>query len=145
MKKDYRSAVDLWIVGILVGAPLLVLGLGAWAYTRNHVAGMLQMALGFVIAVLISLFSRPCSYALEGELLRIRCGLFEESLALVKIKSLELNTSLWSAPGLSVRRVKILLKDGDYRLVSPEDREAFMSDLHAAIAALERQPQDPGR
>jgi len=145
MKKEYRSAVDLWIVGILVGAPLLVLGLGAWAYSRSHVAGMLQMALGFVIAVLISLFSRPCSYVLEGEVLRIRCGLFEESLALVRIKGMELNTSLWSAPGLSVRRVRILLKDGDYRLVSPEDREAFMDDLRSAISALEGQAQEPTR
>jgi hypothetical protein len=135
MKKEYRTAVDIWIVSILIGAPSLVLALGVWAYQRNHVAGLLQMALGVMIAVLISLFSRPCGYALEGEVLRIRCGLLEEALPLAKIRGLELNTSLWSAPGLSSRRVKILLKDGDHRLVSPEDREGFMRDLQEALVS----------
>lgn len=138
MKKEYRSAVDIWIVGILVCAPLLVLALGAWAYTRNPMAGMLQMVIGVLIAVLLALFSRPVTYAIDGEVLRIRCGLLEEALPLVKIRSLALNTSLWNAQGLSVRRVRILLKDGEDRLVSPEDREAFMRDLQAAMDALER-------
>lgn len=125
----YPSAVDIWIVSILVGVPLLVAGLGVLAWQKSPVAACIQIGLGLGIGVLIFLFARPCHYLLGAKTLEITCGLWKESIPLRQIHQVKLSCSLLSAPALSIRRISLLLKNGEQRQISPVDREAFMQDL----------------
>ena len=133
MKKEYRSAIDLWLVAVLAGVPLAIMAFGAFSLTKSVASGIGVMILGGLIGALIAVFSIPCVYTLTDERLKIKCGLLEEDVPLATIRKAEKSSSTRSAPALSLRRVKITLEDG-YRLISPKDRDGFITDLTARIS-----------
>lgn len=133
MKKDYPSRVDFWLAAILIAAPLGSITAGVFTLPKNFGAGMVALLSGVLVGVLVLLLAIPCIYTLSDDSLKIRCGLLEEDLPLHKIRRVEKSRSLWSAPALSLRRVKITL-DGDYRLISPKDREGFIADVNLRLA-----------
>lgn len=140
MKTRYASAVDAWLAAVLVGVPLLILGVGVVAFARSPLAGAVQIGLGLLTAGLMAAFSVPCHYTLEERALTIRCGLLKETIALGRIRAAEKSRSLWSAPALSLKRVKIVLDDGRFRLVSPRERDEFITALRQHILSNERSP-----
>ena len=137
MKKEYRSAIDLWLVAVLVGAPFAIVAFGAFSLAKSISFGIGVMIFGGFIGALIAVFSIPCVYTLTDERLKIKCGLLEDNVPLATIKKAEKSSSTRSAPALSLRRVKITLEDG-YRLISPKDRDGFIADLTARISRENR-------
>ena len=132
MKTTYRSAIDLWLAAVLVGAPLAMVGFGAYSLTRSVLAGVLMMAFGALTGALIAAFTVPCVYTLTDESLKFQCGVLEDDVPLARIRKVEKSSSALSAPALSLRRVRISLDDG-YRLISPRDRDGFIADLIARL------------
>jgi hypothetical protein len=128
MKKEYPSAVDSWLGAILIGAPLVVVAFGIFTLTKSISAGTVVIAVGVLIGGAIAAFSIPCVYTLSDDSLKIRCGLLEDEVPLGKIRKAEKSGSAWSAPALSMKRVRVILDDG-CRVISPKDRDGFISDL----------------
>lgn len=135
--RSYPSRVDAWLAAALAAAPLLIVGLGVFALERSVTAGVIQIAFGVLVAGLIAALSIPCVYTLTDDMLLIRSGFLREAVPLLSIRGAEMSASWWSAPALSIKRVKVTLDDG-YRLISPKERETFIADLNARRSALER-------
>jgi Bacterial PH domain len=148
MPKTYKSAVDLWLAAILIGAPLAILFTGVsiafslhllhWHEAIGRVAGILLVGAGLGLGALIATFSLPCRYTLGETELYIQCGVLKWIVPYRDIRRLELSCSLWSAPALSLNRVKIVFDDG-FQLISPKNRREFIADLQAHLDRL------PGR
>jgi uncharacterized membrane protein YdbT with pleckstrin-like domain len=132
MNTKYPSSIDTWIAFVLIGSPLLAIGSGIFVFPKSTAAGLTLIAMGFMSGALIAMLAWPCYYSLEDKHLRIKCGISKEDILIDRIKSVERSSSLWSAPALSLKRVKIVLDDG-FRLVSPADREAFIEALEQRI------------
>jgi len=140
--KTYKSAIDLWLVAILVGVPAaliftgLSVGLGLnylhWHESIGRFAGFFLVGVGVAVAALIGVLSYPCRYTLTETELHIQCGVLGWVVPYRDIRRLELSCSLWSAPALSLNRVKIVLDEG-FRLISPKNRLEFIRDLQARI------------
>ena len=140
--KTYKSAVDLWVLAIMIGVPLAVILTGVsisfglyffhWHENIGRFVGVFLMGTGIVTGGLIATFTFPCCYVLTEAELFIRCGVYKLVLPYSKIQRLELSCSLWNAPALSVNRVKIV-HDGGFCLVSPKNRSEFIADLQARL------------
>jgi hypothetical protein len=131
--KKYPSAVDAWLAVILTGPPVLIISCGIYAmFAKSVKAGVPIFIIGLAIGALILLFSFPCVYTLGEDRLIIRCGIIKYNVPLSEIVRVEKSGSLWSAPALSTRRVKIETTTGWY-LVSPRDREGFIADVTARL------------
>ena len=136
MKTKYTSAVDTWLVLILIGVPTLVTGFGVATLFTSPVAGFIVIGTGVLVGFAISLFAFPCYYVLDAESLKIKCGLVEEEVPYRRVQHVEKSGSLLSAPGLSTKRVKVVLDEG-FRLISPRDREEFIQAISQKIKKTE--------
>jgi len=123
----FKSRVDAWLILVLLGAPLILGSLGVLGLAKSTTAGVLQISFGVLVGVLIAYMSFPCRYTVDDKTLQIRCGVMNEEIPLSDITGAEFSGSLLSAPTLSTKRVKLTLKDGSHRLVSPADREGFIA------------------
>ena len=132
MHTQFPSRVDAWLVALLAGVPLFLIGLGVLALSKSTSAGLVQVGVGLAVGVAIAACSIPCRYTLDASRLRIQSGVLDEELDLAKIRSVELVRSFESAPAWSTWRVKLILDDG-YRLISPRDRDAFVQTLQAQL------------
>ena len=134
----YPSAVDWWIGALLVVAPLLSVVLGASLLFVNPGAGLYCLLSGLAFGLTIYALCHRCDYTLTDDTLHIRSGWIEDSVDLRRILKAEKSSSLWSAPALSLRRVKLTLHGGTC-VISPKDRDGFLADLHARLARLPTQ------
>lgn len=129
----YPSAVDAWLAAILVGVPLALLVTGiALLFLLPAGAGGAFILSALGVGGLITALAWPCEYLLSEQGLRIRCGLLVEDIPLHRIRGAEKSGSLWSAPALSIRRVRVVLDHGS-RVISPRDRDGFIRDLQARL------------
>lgn len=133
MTKTYRSAVDTWLAVLLFGLPVICVVSGALLLPSDLATGITLMTTGIFVAGIVALFAIPCVYTLSPTKLTIRAGVLSEEIPLEKIHQAEPSSSVWSAPALSLRRVRLTLADGT-RLISPRERETFLTELKAAIA-----------
>ncbi len=124
----YPSAVDGWFAALLVGVPLGLIVFGLWLLGRSTAEGLVQIGAGLFTGALIAALSWPCHYTLDEHTLTIRCGFLRESIPLARVRAVEPSHSLWSAPALSLKRVRITL-DWGFRLVSPRQRDEFITEL----------------
>jgi hypothetical protein len=142
MVKTYKSAVDLWLAAILIGVPAaliftgLSIGLGLnylhWHENLGRYAGFFFIGSGLSTGALIGTFSLPCRYTLRETDLYVQCGMLNWIVPYQDIRRLELSCSLWSAPALSLNRVKVVRDDG-FLLISPKNRTEFIADLQARL------------
>jgi membrane protein YdbS with pleckstrin-like domain len=142
MIKTYKSAVDLWLAALLIGAPLVVMSTGVsvafglhilqWHGQLGWYTGVSLIGAGIAMAMLIGMFTLPCRYTLRETDLRIQCGIRETIVPYRNIRRLELSCSFWSAPALSLDRVKIVLDEG-FHLISPKNRQEFIADLQSRL------------
>jgi len=133
MKKEFPSAVDGWLATVLIGAPIVVVTFGGFMLTKSIAAGVITIFTGVLVGGIMAAFAIPCVYTLTDEYLKIKSGVIEDDIPLKKIRKAEKSGSAWSAPTLSLRRVKITLEDGS-RVISPKDRDGFISDLTALLS-----------
>ena len=134
----YQSAVDTWLIFLLYVSPVSLASLGVYLAT---VAQADEALTCFVMALAVTMlnisFTRPCRYTLTADSLNIRCGLLSQTIALERIQSAELSSSWQNGYALSLKRVCIKLDKGQ-RLVSPVDREQFITELMQAVEKVKR-------
>lgn len=138
--RAYPSGVDWWVAALLIGAPLFSVVLGVSLLAVSLAAGLVTIGAGLVVGLMIATLAYPCAYTLTEDALHIRSGWIKESVDLRRILKAEKSSSPWSAPALSLRRVKLTLHGGTF-LISPKNRDAFLADLQARLARLPRGEQ----
>ena len=132
--KTYPSALEKWVVAILIAVPLCPLVLGiVIAFTFKVEAGLTIIITAAVAGTLIALFTIPRYYTLDDEKLTIRSGIIRDKVPLARIRRVKNTNALYSSPpALYIRRVEVITNERIY-LISPKDRDAFIADLRARI------------
>ncbi len=69
-------------------------------------------------------------YIIKGDVLVVRCGaFFKSSVSIHSIKEITGSRSIVSSPALSLDRIAIRYNKYDEVMISPKDRDAFISHL----------------
>ena len=132
-KSVYVSAVDWWIVVVLMLGPVACVGLTGILLQQGRSQDALYCLLTGVGTLLVTgIFTVPCRYCILPDTLSIRCGVMLIRAPLDQIKSIETSGSWLSGPALSLKRVKISTAARFY-LVSPRDRDRFIEELTQAV------------
>lgn len=130
----YESAIDRWVVALLLLSPLTSAALGVYCFAdqRADDAAIFFAAAAFTLLVSIAL-TLPCRYTLTKDAISIRCGLVVfYRVPYRDIESVEGSSTLRSGPALSLSRVEIKTNKKSV-IVSPKDRDQFISDLRSRI------------
>lgn len=133
----YNSRIDTWFLALtgLVLSSLLIRGLISLRFNTTY-ALMVLGTFAFVVLILL-LFCYPCRYTFKSDHLFVQSGALRLRVDYADITSVTPSRSLWSAPALSLERVRIDHR-GRHMLVSPMQRERFIEELQARAAAARR-------
>lgn len=132
----YNSKIDTWLL-VLIGlvlSSLLIRGLMSLRFSTTY-ALMVLGVLALVLLILL-LFCYPCRYTLKSDHLLVQSGALRLRVDYADITSVAPSRSLWSAPALSLERVRID-HGRRFMLVSPMQRERFIGELQARAAAAQ--------
>jgi hypothetical protein len=131
----FRSAVDAWFYAVfipVIGAAVVIAptlsALGGW----RAVVGFAPLAL---VAGLLLWMLFGTVYVVADGVLTIRCGPFVWRIPLAAIRRVQASRSVASSPALSLKRLQIDYGTGESILVSPADRDGFLSAIGHASAA----------
>jgi hypothetical protein len=132
----FESKVDMWLVAIIVASLGMPIGLTVSRIIYSgfdHEAVILLFAVLPAVLPLVFLF-KTTYYVVTDESIIAHC-LFSRTMPLASVKSLRPTRNPLSAPALSLDRIEIVSNSGDRFLVSPKDKQAFVS------AVVRRAPQ----
>ena len=122
-EKRFKSKVDTWIA-LLIGAVFLM-DLAFIAIFRAP--GAVVILAGVI--VLLAWLTTSTYYAVAGGDLRVVSGPFRWTVPIAEIHSVTPTRSLWSAPALSLDRLRINYSNGRCILVSPADKQGFLEAI----------------
>ena len=129
----FPSRVDGWLVAVLLLAVVSPLAAVWWAGADM----VLALASVLVTLLVCGVLLVPCRYTLESDHLLIRCGLIRQRIAYRDITAITPSRSLWSAPALSLQRVKLSYGRTSSQLVSPRERAVFIQALQHRVYAAQ--------
>jgi membrane protein YdbS with pleckstrin-like domain len=134
----YESAVDSWIVAMLLFTPVLAAGLGVYMLLDGqHGDAMIFFIAAIATLLVTSAFIAPCRYTILDDALSVRCGIIYYQVPLGEIENVEPSGTWRSGPALSMRRVLITTRKR-YVVISPRERDEFIADLCDAIARCKK-------
>ncbi|NND97909.1 MAG: PH domain-containing protein [Pirellulaceae bacterium] len=138
----YDSAVDAWILALLIFTPALAALIGIYFIVIGQPGESMWLFLcGAITVIVTTALTVPCRYTILDDSLSIRSGLLVFRVDLDQIDSIEPSSSWLSGPALSLRRVRIIASKRRY-LISPKSRDEFIRDLRKAVKqAKKNQPQ----
>jgi hypothetical protein len=130
METTFRSKVDLWLVVLAVGAPVLILefvleGVGPMERLAEALASLLVVV---VLGIFIWLYLTT-RYTIRGDFLLVKAGPFSWVIPTEDITSIEPTRNPLSSPALSLDRLLIRYGNGAELMISPKDKLAFMTEL----------------
>lgn len=143
MRTEYPARIEPWLVGLVVGAPLILITVGIFALFTSVGAGVYKILSGLVIGGVITALWPTRVYTLTDDALIIPSGSNLGVFPLSKIRAAVAVTSIWSAPVLSIRRIKLTLNDDNTLIIAPKNREAFLTDLAGRRSRVAVLPSDP--
>ena len=128
----FRSKIDTWLVLLLLfAAAAVVVACAAQIKLRG------PSAIPVSVAVFVALIG-PCIWMLvstyywfEGEELRVNCGPRRWHIPLKEVHLVARNRSLAASAALSADRIRIDYGRGKVIFISPQDKEAFLSEFEA--------------
>ena len=131
MNKAYRSKVDAWLGIILGGIPFASL-FAAWGLVHAPVPGRWLLAvpillLGVCLPLSLLFFT---TYRINEAFLRIRSGFFTWEIPIDTISKVESTNDPVSSPALSLDRIRIEYGHTKSVIISPQNKEEFLRDLH---------------
>ena len=130
MDPVFRSKVDLWLVAVVVGIPVLVIEFMLEG-TGVDDRGADLIAMGIVVVVL-AVFGWLCfttRYTITSQAILIKSGPFSWIGPLREITSIEPTHTPASSPAFSLDRLLIRYGGGDEIMVSPADKAGFMAAI----------------
>jgi hypothetical protein len=133
----YPSKIDWWL-GVLLVVPLaaalgtaIALQLGGEA--GSAIVGWLAL-LGVVALYVVVVW--PVAYELTGDAIVVRFGLMRWRIAYRSIREVKPTRSLLASPALSLDRIVIDTDGSLAPMISPADRDGFLTDLTARVPHL---------
>jgi hypothetical protein len=130
MNKVYPSKVDTWLGNVLRTVPVLLVFV-VWELIQAPVPGRWFIALAILsigICLPLSLLFLT-RYTLSETHLSIRSGFFTWSIPLNDISAIEPTRDPRSSPALSMDRLRIQYGRAKSVMISPANREEFLSAL----------------
>ena len=125
-KKDWWLSVINW-VGMLVAIGGSCYALVAATY--NIFVFFILVIVGITVPLLMLWTWVTTYYVVSETHLIIRYGPFKTTIPLTAIKSIQKTNNPISSPAPSLKRLEVQFNAYDSVLISPEDREGFMSYL----------------
>lgn len=120
---------------MLLMSPTSATVLAVYFWMRNDVAAAgILLIMGVATGLLTLALAVPCRYTIEDENLHVRCGILSYRISLKSIDRIEPSATWQSGPALSMKRTVVHTKLKRY-VLSPRDREAFLSALSQAVSA----------
>ncbi|HZW49473.1 MAG TPA: PH domain-containing protein [Bacillota bacterium] len=136
-----RSAVDIWC-GSLIWLTILILIISVVVVPIDSL--FLFIAASPIMIFLLWIYFGTW-YELRDNYLYSQSGPFRERIAYDKIKTLKLTSNMLSSMALSRQRIEIRQHGKGYftgtTMISPINREDFLSELQKRCANLEMQSQ----
>ena len=140
----HPSKKDWWLVLLTAGVGFALAGATAAriaACGHDHPTSLVLMGATVLYAAVMLGLAYPVTYEIKPPDLVIRSGLQRSQIMLESIEAVQPTRSPSSAPAWSLDRLRI-----DYRkrgrlacvLISPENKEAFLSELMDRTVGLER-------
>src|SRR5690606_295744 len=119
----FRTKVDGWLVAVLAVAVVGVLGSSVAAFRADPATGWFILAAMGGAVLLVAALSVPTEYAVTGEELVIRSGLFRKRIPLADIERVYPTWNPLSAPAWSLDRLGVRYRTGgrwpSLALISP--------------------------
>lgn len=116
--------------GFVIFIPLIILLLIEVGYIAGgrYIGAVLLLAV--MSAVFLPVFFNT-NYTIQSDgTLRVKCGIFfNTSLDIGSITKVEDNSSILSAPALSMDRLELFYNKFDSVVISPQDKAAFVAEL----------------
>lgn len=141
----HRSKADAWLIAVLAIA-LLSAMYGAIVVSARGSVGDWGLAafiagIGAALPLWLMLSTR---YTIRGDELLVQCGPFNWHIAVAEITGITPTSNPLSSPALSLDRLRIDYGQGASLMISPRDKDTFLSDLEAARrgAAQRRAPEE---
>lgn len=143
-EREFRSAVDTWLV-VLLGACLalpLVVGLtlpwqSGGAGGVSPLSRLAPLLMTLLVSAFVAWIFASTRYRIAGGQLTLRSGPFRWRIDVDSIQRVRPSRNPLSSPALSLNRLEIQYGRGRRILVSPAERDAFLRTLAAASSALE--------
>lgn len=129
----HKSKIDAWLVAVLAisivvslfGAAVVL----AEGSTTSWVLGAFIAAVGAGLPIWLLLSTR---YTLKRDQLIVQCGPFKWRVPTAEITGVTPTSNPLSSPALSLDRLRIDYGRGASLMISPCDKDRFLSDLEAA-------------
>lgn len=122
--EKFKSKIDYWVVFFMV--ILFGLILVRLFYDKNWLGFSFII---FVISFVVYTFSATY-YTIGRDKLIIKSGLlFNSTIEIQNIKKISESYNIISSPALSFKRLEILYNKFDTVLISPKDKERFLSAI----------------
>lgn len=129
--KTYRSKIDWWLLA-LIAVPIVLAGVASIKEGKGEVL------LGLIPPVIIIAYVfSSVKYTLNDGMLNIKAGfLVNQNIRVEDIKSVTKTFNPLSAPALSINRLEIKYGKFDSALISPKNRQQFITDLLAVNPSI---------
>ena len=132
----YRSKVDAWIALLVGGGALVSVFVGATLLWQGQRLGWLVLLL---MPGLLRLLAWPIDYEVTSAELIIRAGVLRWRIPIASIVHVEPTRNPLSSPAWSLDRLRVRWRRGArvrWIQISPEDKQAFLSELTTRDSGL---------
>jgi hypothetical protein len=130
----YNSKIDTWLIMLLGLALSAMLFRGLMSLRFATPYALLVLGVFALVVLILLLFCYPCRYTFKADHLLVQSGALRLRIDYADVTCVTPSRSLWLAPALSLQRVRID-HDGRSMLVSPTQRDRFIAELTARVAA----------
>lgn len=142
MLKVYRSKVDWWLWGLIVGLVVMLLVVSVLSVPSRLWAVMLPSILPTLL-VADMLCNTRYSIDTDRKVLHVKSGvLFVSKYDINKITTIEETRTWQSSPALSLDRVEVSLGKRASVIISPQNKDMFIQDLLSLNPAIEKLPRN---
>lgn len=136
----FRSKVDVWLGVILIGAAVITVGaVLAVALGGSILSGLVIAPVLIFTAILPLWLLKSTYYVLNDTQLTIHSGPFEWRVRLENIQAITRTRNPLSSPALSLDRLRIDYGPRKSIMISPLDREGFLTELEIQRQNLKRE------
>lgn len=131
MKRTFHTKVDAWLV-VVMALPVLFIGYELII----DFSWFLLLPFAFIIAIYA--VTLPCYYTIESQHLKIRTEIIiKKNIDIQQISRIAESNDPISSPAMSLKRLRIDFGQGDYILISPQNRKAFIELLSSVNPNIE--------
>src|SRR5262245_32050727 len=139
----HKSKKDRWLVVLYLGSPAIQLSIGVYLFASGAraVASWSLLGGGLLMVAGFLLFVYPMRYVVREMDLLIQSGRVRWRIPYSRIAEVKPARIWLSGPAWSLDRLLVSYHQGSHLntiLISPEDKDSFLSDLTATAPALKR-------